>query len=158
MSGPWHPSGRARVSARKPEAIGVCQRCGFWYNRAELVPQFEWAGVQLQNQELYVCTRTCYDKPQQQLKTIIIPPDPMPVYRPFPEPFSQEDVTTPVAQTFIPAAAAMPPGFVGPSTPTNIPSFAQGPMVHQFIAEPVGNWEAEEDGPLPDPANPHGVR
>ncbi len=91
MSGPWHPTGRARVSPRNPQAIGVCQRCGLWYQRSELVPQYEWAGVKMQNLELYICTRTCYDIPQHQLKTIIIPPDPMPVYRPFPEPFASDD-------------------------------------------------------------------
>jgi len=51
------------------------------------VPQFEWAGPRQQSLEIYVCTRTCYDTPQTQLKSIIIPPDPVPVYRPFPELF-----------------------------------------------------------------------
>lgn len=88
MSGPWHPTGHARVSSRRPQAIGVCQRCGFWYQRSELVPQFQWAGVKLQNLDLYVCKRTCLDVPQPQLKTIVIPADPLPVYRPFPEAFS----------------------------------------------------------------------
>lgn len=90
MSGPWHPTSRAKVSSRSPEAIGVCQRCGFWYQRSELVPQFQWAGPRQQNLEIYVCTRTCYDTPQTQLKSIIIPPDPVPVYKPFPELYSSE--------------------------------------------------------------------
>lgn len=90
MSGPWHPTGRARVSQRSPSAHAICQRCGFTYNRTSLVPQFEWAGVKLQDLELYVCKRTCNDVPQPALKTIIIPPDPLPVYRPFPENYSAE--------------------------------------------------------------------
>ena len=89
MSGVWHPTGHARVNSRNPSAIGVCQRCGFWYQRSQLVPQFQWAGVKLQNLDLYVCKRTCLDVPQPQLKTIVIPPDPLPIYRPFPENFAE---------------------------------------------------------------------
>lgn len=85
MSGPLHPTGRGKVSQRSPQALAICQRCGFTYNRVDLVPQFQWAGVKLQNQELYVCTRTCLDVPQTALKTIVIPADPLPVWRPFPE-------------------------------------------------------------------------
>jgi hypothetical protein len=89
MSGPWHPTGRARVSQHNPSAHGICQRCGFRYLRSELVPQFQWAGTKLQNLELYVCKRTCLDVPQPALKTIIIPADPLPVYRPFPENYAE---------------------------------------------------------------------
>lgn len=85
MSGPFHPTGRARVSATNPRSHGICQRCGFTYLRQDLVPQFVWAGDKLQDINLYVCKRTCLDIPQQQLRSIIIPPDPVPVYKPFPE-------------------------------------------------------------------------
>jgi hypothetical protein len=120
MSGPWHPSGRARVSMRSPSAIGVCQRCGMWYQRSELVPQYEWSGVKLQNLELYVCTRTCHDKPQTQLKTIIIPADPLPIYRPFPEPFTSDDADSAPASPF------------------------------RAEAVNDEDWEAAETGPLPN--------
>lgn len=90
MSGPWHPTGRGKVSSRFPSALGVCQRCGFTYNRKDLVPQFQWQGMELQNINVYVCTRTCYDVPQIQLKAIILPPDPVPVFLPFPEPYTAE--------------------------------------------------------------------
>jgi hypothetical protein len=123
MSGPWHPTGRAKVDPRAPKAIGVCNRCGFWYQRSELVPQYEWAGVKQQNLELYICTRTCYDTPQIQLKTIIIPADPMPVYRPFPEPFALDDTGG-----------------------TDIPS---GPSTGFMVEDVTENWEAGETGPLP---------
>ena len=92
MSGPWHPTGRARVSSRSPSSHAICQRCGFRYLRSQLQPQFEWCGTKLQNLELYVCKRTCLDVPQPALKTIIIPADPLPVYRPFPENY---DATVP---------------------------------------------------------------
>lgn len=93
MSGPWHPTGRARVSQRNPSAHAICQRCGFRYNRSDLVPQYQWCGLTLQNLEIYVCTRTCLDVPQPALKSIVIPPDPLPVYRPFPENYVDTEPT-----------------------------------------------------------------
>ena len=130
MSGPWHPTGRAQVSQRNPSAHAVCQRCGFRYNRTELVPQFEWAGVKLQNQELYVCKRTCLDVPQPALKTIVIPADPLPVWRPFPENY---------VDTVPNDIATEPPAFLG----------------NDITTEGGDNliWEIG-DTPLPDPNNP----
>lgn len=90
MSGPWHPTSKARVSSRFPEAIGVCQRCGQWRQRRELRNQVQWQGLQLQPLNLYVC-HTCYDRPSIQLRTIILPPDPLPVWLPFPEPYDVEE-------------------------------------------------------------------
>lgn len=40
--------------------------------------------MQLQNLRLLVCD-TCLDVPSLQLKTIILPPDPLPVFNPRPE-------------------------------------------------------------------------
>lgn len=130
MSGPWHPTSYAKVSMRSPRAFGVCRRCGFWYQRTELVPQYQWAGARQQNLELYVCTRTCLDVPQEALRAIIIPTDPVPVYRPFPETFSE---TVP---SFI---ATEPPAFGG----SDITTEAGDNLI----------WEIE-DTPLPDPNNP----
>lgn len=45
--------------------------------------------MQLQPLNIYVCP-SCLDRPQIQLKTIILPPDPLPVFMPFPEPFDAE--------------------------------------------------------------------
>lgn len=89
MSGPFHPTGRARVSTSSPRAVGVCQRCGFWYQRSQLRNQVQWQGMLLQPLNIYVCD-TCWDTPAIQLKTIILPPDPLPVYLPFPEPLDTE--------------------------------------------------------------------
>lgn len=90
MSGPWHPTGRGRVSSSAPRALAVCQRCGFTYNRSDLVFQYQWQGTILQNLQILVCKATCLDVPQPQLKTIIIPPDPVPVWQPRSEPYSVE--------------------------------------------------------------------
>lgn len=83
----WHQTGRARVNARSPDSFGVCDRCGFLYNRKNLRDQYEWAGFQLQNLNLAVC-QTCLDVPQPQLKAIILPPDPVPIDDPRPERYS----------------------------------------------------------------------
>lgn len=89
MTGPWHPTGRARVSARSPEAHSVCDSCGFRYLRKQLRPRQQWAGLKLQTFNSLVCKR-CWDIPQIQLRTIIIPPDPVPVRNPRPEQFTVE--------------------------------------------------------------------
>lgn len=89
MSGPFHPTGRARVSPRSPSAHGICQRCGFRYLRNQLRNQVQWQGLQLQPLNIYVC-HTCYDRPSPFLKTIILPPDPIAIPLSFPEPFNAE--------------------------------------------------------------------
>ena len=73
--------GRARVSPSSPRAAGECDRCGFVYNHHTLKWQFDWAGASLVNKRILVCAR-CYDEPQQQLRTIAIPADPVPIINP----------------------------------------------------------------------------
>lgn len=75
------PHGRARVSARNPQAFGICDRCGFLYNHASLSWQFDWAGASLINKRILVCD-TCNDVPQQQLRAIVVPADPVPIQNP----------------------------------------------------------------------------
>lgn len=74
-------NGKARISATRPEAKAVCDRCGFMYSLADLKFQYEWAGTALINQNIMVCT-PCLDVPQIQFKTFVIPPDPVPVQNP----------------------------------------------------------------------------
>jgi hypothetical protein len=77
-------SGRAATNPRSPRAFGVCDGCGEWYNRVDLKYQFDWGGDTLINQRFLYCHR-CISKPQPQLKTIILPLDPVPVKDPRPE-------------------------------------------------------------------------
>jgi len=79
-------SGRARVSSRNPQAFGVCDRCAMWYNHSDLQWQYDWAGASLINKRILVCD-TCYDSPQQQLRAIALPADPVPVINPRTEPY-----------------------------------------------------------------------
>jgi hypothetical protein len=73
--------GRARVSAKNPQAAAICDRCGFVYNHVNLKWQYDWAGASLINKRMLVCN-TCYDVPQEQLRAIVVPADPMPIINP----------------------------------------------------------------------------
>jgi hypothetical protein len=104
-------SGRARTSATKPQAFGVCDRCAIWYNLSALHWQFDWRGTSLQNLWIRVCTR-CLDVPQEQLRAIQLPADPVPVWQPRVENFAD-------AETDYRSTA---PGTVDPITGIPIPS------------------------------------
>lgn len=75
------PHGRAKVSTKNPEAFAICDNCGFQYNHSELRWQFQWAGNKLVNLRQLVCRR-CNDLPQNQLRAIVLPADPMPIMNP----------------------------------------------------------------------------
>lgn len=79
--------GRASVNANSPEAFARCDRCGFIYNHKNLKFQFDYRGPQLQNLRFLVCS-PCYDKPQAQLKPIILTEDPLPIMNARPEDYS----------------------------------------------------------------------
>lgn len=83
-------SGRARTSPRDPRAFAVCDRCAIWYNHHQLRWQFDWAGASLINKRMLVCD-TCYDEPQNQLRAIIIPADPVPIVQPRTEPYAYDE-------------------------------------------------------------------
>jgi len=74
-------SGRARTSARNPQAHAICDRCGFRYNHVNLRWQYDWRGASMMNIKLLVCN-TCYDQPQEQLRAIVVPADPVPIVNP----------------------------------------------------------------------------
>jgi hypothetical protein len=77
-------SGHAVTNSRKPEAFGVCDRCGRWFNLYRLKWQYEWSGTQLINLRLLVCDvgNGCLDIPQPQLKARVVEADPIPVRDP----------------------------------------------------------------------------
>lgn len=86
----WRFTGRARVNPRAPVSFAVCDRCSIWFNITDLQWQYQWAGPQLQNLRLLVC-KSCLDKPQPQLRTIVLPPDPLPTLNARPENFLIDD-------------------------------------------------------------------
>jgi hypothetical protein len=96
----WRPHGRVRVSARQPEAAGICDRCGFCYSHSDLRWQYDWAGERLQNLRILVC-RHCEDEFQEQLRARILSPDPVPVWNARPEPFAPTGVSPDETDYFV---------------------------------------------------------
>ena len=69
----------ACVDTTNPEAWAQCDRCSFIRNRSDLIFQYEWGGNHLYSLGILVCQDRCYDDPQEQFRTIILPPDPPPI-------------------------------------------------------------------------------
>lgn len=107
-------AGRARTSSKSPRAHAICDRCGFRYNFEDLQWQFDWRGAMLMNLYVYVCDR-CLDTPQEQLRAIILPPDPEPIIYARPELYAQ-DSTTYMTQS---------PSTIDPTTGIPIPNMVQ---------------------------------
>ena len=78
------PHGHAYADPTAPRAAGICDRCGFRYFLRDLRWQYQWAGAQLINLQLRVCDK-CLDEPSAFLKTIVLPPDPPPLFNIRPE-------------------------------------------------------------------------
>lgn len=83
-------SGRAKTSVKNPQAFAVCDRCAMWYNHIDLRWQYDWAGASLINKRILVCD-TCYDDPQEQLRAIVLPADPVPIMNPRTEPYLYDE-------------------------------------------------------------------
>jgi len=66
----------------------------------------DYRGNQLTNLQIRIC-QDCQDIPQAQLRPIILPPDPVPAWRPQVEPFSTDD-----AGSISAADAGQPPIYV----------------------------------------------
>ena len=61
--------------------VQTCALPIFVYNHNRLSWQYEWRGASLQNIRLLVCDE-CLDVPQQQLRAIVVPADPVPIMNP----------------------------------------------------------------------------
>lgn len=81
--------GHAVVDSQNPEAGGMCDRCGERYPLRSLRWQYEYQGAGLINTRFLVC-EVCLDIPNPQLLSPRLPPDPLPVENPRPEPYSLE--------------------------------------------------------------------
>lgn len=127
-------SGRARTSSSNPQAHAICDRCGFRYNRVDLNWQYDWRGAALQNVRILVCN-TCMDTPQEQLRAIVVPADPVPIDQPRTQDFVQAETNY---QT-ITAPATIDPitGIPIPGTTTLTTEDGQS-LLTQPIGEPAG--------------------
>ncbi len=80
----YRPKGKyVRINPSNPEALGVCDYSGFYFNRKDLVKQMEWRGNALVWTGFLV-GRPFADKPNEQNRPPILPPDPVPVQMPRP--------------------------------------------------------------------------
>jgi hypothetical protein len=87
------PHGRAKIGQRRPEHTALCQRCGTLYNRSDLSAQFQYAGTGLIDTGFKVCPR-CLDVPNQNERTLILPPDPSPILDALPDAFPMDMVSS----------------------------------------------------------------
>lgn len=89
--------GHARVNPRAPRAFAVCDRCGMLYNHVDLQFQYEWRGTAKQNTGRLVC-RGCLDVPQEQFRTLVLSPDPVPIRNARPENYVSSETEYRVTQ------------------------------------------------------------
>src|SRR6266516_1057978 len=78
-----HPR-HADTDPRVPRAWATCDRCGEIWNHYKLEWQYEWGAKKPYNTRILVC-EYCRDEMQEQFKSIILPPDPLPIVNPRPE-------------------------------------------------------------------------
>lgn len=86
-----HPR-RTTTDPTQPSAWGTCDRSGFILDHRNMRQQFEWAGTKLINKQLLVAP-DMEDRPNRQLGTIILPPDPVPILNARPENYYVEEQT-----------------------------------------------------------------
>jgi hypothetical protein len=81
---------RAMVNPGNPRAWATCQGCGLINNLHRLQWQYEWTGPQLFNTRVLRC-ELCINKPNELLRTIVIPPDPDPLVYALPENYGVDE-------------------------------------------------------------------
>lgn len=73
------PKGRhVSIREKNPKAVGICDYTGFIHLKQDLVRQMEYRGDRLVWTGFYV-GKDYQDKPNQQLRPPMLPPDPIPV-------------------------------------------------------------------------------
>lgn len=85
-----HPR-RARTNPNSPRAWGTSDRNGMINNHQNLVWQWDWAGQTMINKRILVNPDEL-DKPQRQLGTIVLSPDPLPVMNARVEPYAIDEL------------------------------------------------------------------
>lgn len=102
-------SGRARTSLTNPDSFAVSDRSGSWYNHSDMAFQYEWAGNSLVNLKLLVGIDEL-DIPNEQLRNLVLPPDPVPTKDPRTEPFGYDANPSTVVNWDTPGANWDTPG------------------------------------------------
>lgn len=86
-----HPR-RAKVDPTSPRAWATSDRNGMISNQENMQWQWDWAGTHLINKRILVSVDEL-DKPQEQLRTIILPVDPPSIMNARPEPYYIDEET-----------------------------------------------------------------
>lgn len=136
----------AKVNPSDPSAWGQCDLCGFFYQLRELKPQQIWSGQSLYTFNSLRCWK-CWDVPQPQLKTIILPPDPPPIVNSRVPNFAYEEFTVLIAQY----------NNTGPQPATGLPPWGSGPQLilcDQSGEIPLIMQYLTSDGQAPQPTPP----
>jgi len=88
----WRPKPKhARVDPTSPAGWGTCDRSGFIGQQRDLVNQMQWRGLKLMPTNIRVLPQYL-DKPQRQLGTIILSPDPVPLMNARPEQYPIDEI------------------------------------------------------------------
>jgi len=134
-------AGRAKTSAKNPLAFGICDRCGFNYNHQDLAWQFDWGGASLINKRILVC-RPCMDTPQNQLRAIVLPADPVPIMNPRVESWSDAE------SDFIVESGT---NTIDPTTGLTIynPVFIVSETGDNYVNQPIGPPNGLEQNAIP---------
>lgn len=82
-------SGKATTSIMNPDSFAVSDRDGAWRNHSKMVWQYQWQGASLVNTRILVGEDEV-DIPNEQLRSLVLPPDPIPTQDPRLEPFQQD--------------------------------------------------------------------
>ena len=78
--------GAVRINPKNPEAVAMCDGCGFWVMSSELRQQYDFRGGWTPEPTgIFVC-KTCNDVPQPYYQRQVLPPDPVPLANPRPDP------------------------------------------------------------------------
>ena len=85
-----HPK-RARTNSRSPRGWATDMRSGFVVNQVDLQEQHEWRGLKLMPTGTFTVP-PFLDKPQRQLGTIILSPDPVPLMNARPEQYPVDEI------------------------------------------------------------------
>ena len=84
-----HPK-RASTNPSNPAAWATSDRSGFVVNHKDMAWQREWAGNQIINKRILVHPSEL-DKLQEQFRSLVLPPDPVPIMNARPEPYSIDE-------------------------------------------------------------------
>ena len=83
------PHGRAYADPSNPRAWASCDRCADLVFRHALQAEVQWMGQSIKPTGFLVCDR-CFDIPNESIRSITLPPDPVPVVNPRPVQYGDE--------------------------------------------------------------------